>query len=149
MTPKTDTDQIVRTVTINATLDRVWDLVTEPGWWVPNDAPQPVDHTPGHRIVRRSEQYGSFPIEIVKIDPQTYAAFRWASTFPGDELTPGNTTLVEFQIAPLADGVEVTVTESGFDALDAPESVRTKGFEGNSEGWSEQLTSVKTRAEAA
>jgi uncharacterized protein YndB with AHSA1/START domain len=147
MTSSIDTDRIVQTVTINASLDRVWSLVTEPGWWVPTEAPQPIDHTPGHQVVRTSDKCGSFPVEVVRVEPQTYAAFRWASNFPGEALAQGNTTLVEFTVRPLAGGVEVTVTESGFAALDASESVRKSGFDGNTAGWSEELDSLRTRAE--
>ncbi len=147
MTSHTDTDRIVQTVTINASLDRVWSLVTEPGWWVPTAVPQPIDHTPGHQVMRTSETWGSFPIEVVRVDPQVYAAFRWASNFPGEALTAGNTTLVEFTLTPRADSVEVTVTESGFAALEAPESVRTSGLDSNTAGWSEELDNLKTRAE--
>jgi len=147
MNSRTDTDRIVQTVTINASLDRVWGLVTEPGWWVPTDAPQPVDLTPGHQVTRTSEKYGAFPIEVVRVDPKTYAAFRWASTFPGEALAKDNATLVEFTVTPLADGIEVTVTESGFDTLNASESVRMSGFESNTSGWSECLDNLKTQAE--
>ena len=147
MTSRTDIDRIVQTVTINASLDRVWDLVTEPGWWVPAEVPPPIDHTPGHQVVRTSDKYGSFPVEVVRVDPQTYAAFRWASTFQGEPLTADNTTLVEFTLTPLADSVEVTVRESGFAGLPAAESVRKAGFDSNTKGWSQELESLKTRAE--
>jgi uncharacterized protein YndB with AHSA1/START domain len=147
MTSSIDTDRIVQTVTINSNLDRVWSLVTEPGWWVPTESPQPIDHTPGHQVVRASEKWGSFPVEVVRVDPKTYAAFRWASTFPGHDLADGNTTLVEFTVTPLAEGIEVTVTESGFARLDASDSVRKSGFDSNTSGWTECLSNLKTQAE--
>lgn len=140
-------DKIVQEITINAALDRVWDLVTEPGWWVPSDVVVPVERTPGQRTVRDSEKYGRYPIEVVSIDPRTYAAFRWASQFPGDDLPPGRTTLVEFAVESLAAGVRVTVTESGFAALAAPEAVRQAGFNSNTEGWQQELASLKSRSE--
>ncbi|MFI1095598.1 SRPBCC domain-containing protein [Streptomyces sp. NPDC020917] len=142
-------DRIVQDITINAGLERVWDLVTEPGWWVPTDHEVPVDRTPGHQAVRESAKYGRFPVEVVKLDPRTYAAFRWASQFPGEELAPGRTTLVEFSVEELAEGVRVTVTESGFASLDAPEDVRKQGFSANTEGWQMELGALRTRAEKA
>jgi len=140
-------DRIVQDVTIHAGLDRVWDLVTEPGWWVPSDAEIAADRTPGHRTVRESAKYGRFPVEVVRLDPRTYAAFRWASQFPGEELAAGRTTLVEFAVAEVADGVRVTVTESGFSTLDAPDEVREQGVRSNTEGWQMELGSLKTRSE--
>ena len=142
-------DLIEREITINAALDRVWDLVTRPGWWVPTDAETPVDRTPGSRTVRESEKWGRFPVEVVQIDPQTYAAFRWASQFPGEDLAEGRTTLIEFFLAPTADQVKVTVRESGFASLDAAEEVKQAGLTGNTDGWRLEMGSLKERAEAA
>lgn len=41
-------DRIEQVIAINAPLDRVWELVTQPGWWVPSDIEQPINHIPGH-----------------------------------------------------------------------------------------------------
>jgi uncharacterized protein YndB with AHSA1/START domain len=142
-------DRIEQQITINAPLDRVWELVSEPGWWVPSTVPPPVDHTPGHQVVRESEKWGRFPVAVVRIEPKTYAAFRWASHAPGAELTPGNTTLVEFQVERAGDAVRVTVTESGFAALDAPVPDREQAWKDNTGGWQEELGGLKERAESA
>jgi uncharacterized protein YndB with AHSA1/START domain len=142
-------DRIVQDITINADLDRVWELVSRPGWWVPTDIEEPVDHTPGHQTVRKSTEHGPFPVEVVRVDPRTYAAFRWASQFPGAELAPGRTTLVEFDVTPLPDGVRVTVSESGFAALEATDEVKEQGLRGNTDGWRSELGSLKARAERA
>ena len=140
-------DRIERSVLIEATLDRVWDLVTEPGWWVPSQTPGPIDRMPGAIAVRESEQWGRFPVQVVSIDPKTYAAFRWASTSPGEELTGDNTTLVEFHLANEAEAIKVTVVETGFAVLPIPEEARRKGFDGNTQGWGEQLDSLRDRAQ--
>jgi uncharacterized protein YndB with AHSA1/START domain len=140
-------DRIELEITIDAPLERVWDLVTEPGWWVPTETPDPIDHTPGHRTVRTSEKWGAFTVEVVKVDPRTYAAFRWASQFPNEELAPGKTTLVEFFVRPDDDAVSVTVVESGFATLDADETVRKAGLESNTEGWAMEMNELKARAE--
>jgi len=142
-------DRIEQQITINASLDRVWQLVSEPGWWVPSTVVAPIDHTPGHQAVRESEKWGRFPVEVVRVEPKTYAAFRWASQSPGTELTDGNTTLVEFAIEPVGDSVQVTLTESGFTRLDAPESVREGAWKSNTGGWDEELNGLRARAESA
>jgi uncharacterized protein YndB with AHSA1/START domain len=141
------TDRIEHSVLIEAPLDRVWDLVTEPGWWVPTEKPVPTDRTPGAIAVRESEQYGRFPVQVVSVDPKTYAAFRWASTSAGEDLTGENTTLVEFHLATEAEAVKVTVVESGFAALPIPEEARSKGFESNTKGWGMELDSLRDRAQ--
>jgi uncharacterized protein YndB with AHSA1/START domain len=136
------------TIELSAPVERVWDLVTEPGWWVPSDVPVDADRTPGEVVVRESEKWGRFPVEIVELRPMSYAAFRWASTFPGDELTPGHTTLIEFTVTPTDDGVRVAVTESGFSQLDAADELKAQSIESNSGGWTDQLSSLRNHAEA-
>jgi uncharacterized protein YndB with AHSA1/START domain len=141
-------DSIERSIAIAAPLERVWDLVTEPGWWVPSDVETEPDRTPGNVVVRESEKWGRFPVEVVELRPMSYAAFRWSSTFPGEDLVAGRTTLIEFRLTPADDGVRVSVIESGFSRLDATDVVKAKGFESNSDGWTKELASLRGRAEA-
>jgi uncharacterized protein YndB with AHSA1/START domain len=140
-------DVIERSIDIAAPLDRVWDLVTEPGWWVPTDEAVEADRTPGSVVVRESEKWGRFPVEVVDLKPMTYAAFRWASTFPGADLDAGKTTLIEFTLTPSDLGVTVAVRESGFAGLEAAEEQKSQGFESNTDGWRMELDSLRTRAE--
>jgi uncharacterized protein YndB with AHSA1/START domain len=142
-------DRIEQTVSINAGLERVWELVTEPGWWVPSDVPVPADRTPGHRAVRESAKWGRFVVEVVRLDPRTYAAFRWASTFPGEDPEPGRSTLVEFFLAERAGAVEVRLVESGFADLELPADGRATAHQDNTGGWREELADLTARAEAA
>jgi uncharacterized protein YndB with AHSA1/START domain len=144
-------DRIEQTIDICAPLERVWELVSAPGWWVPSDAVAPSAGVapPGRVVVRESEKWGRFPVEVVRVEPRTYAAFRWASQAPGAELTPANTTLVEFRVEPVRDLIRVTVTESGFAALDVPAAAREQARQDNTGGWQEELGSLKERAEAA
>ena len=79
-------DRIEQQIVINAPLERVWDLVSVPGWWVPAAAETAPDRTPGHVTVRESERWGRFPVEVVEMQPRSYAAFRWASQSPGADL---------------------------------------------------------------
>ncbi len=140
-------DSIERSISIAAPLERVWELVTEPGWWVPSDLEIEPDRTPGHVVDRTSEKHGRFPVEVVELRPMSYVAFRWASTFVGEDLAPGRTTLVEFTITPADDSVLVSVTESGFSTLDAPDEIKAQGVESNSGGWDQELISLRVRAE--
>jgi uncharacterized protein YndB with AHSA1/START domain len=141
-------DTIERSIDINAPLERVWDLVTEPGWWVPDDSPRAADRTPGNVVVRESEEWGRFPVEVVELRPQTYAAFRWSSSYPGDDLKPGRTTLIEFTVTPTDQGVQVAVKESGFAQLDATDEVKEQSFGSNSDGWTSQLGVLRDRSVA-
>jgi uncharacterized protein YndB with AHSA1/START domain len=138
---------IEQEISIGADLELVWELVSIPGWWVPSDVPVPVDRTPGSSTVRKSEKCGSFPIEVVELTPRNYAAFRWASQFPNEELAEGRTTLVEFFVTEVQDAVTVRVRESGFAELDASEEVKQAGIRDNTEGWQEELDALRKSAE--
>jgi uncharacterized protein YndB with AHSA1/START domain len=140
-------DRIEQQIVINAPLDRVWDLVSVPGWWVPTEIETEPDRMPGSQTVRESARWGRFPVEVVEMRPPSYAAFRWASQAPGADLAARNTTLVEFFVADAGQGITVTVVESGFAALDAPEEVRQSQLKDNTGGWSEELGSLRARAE--
>ncbi|WP_163507227.1 SRPBCC domain-containing protein [Fodinicola acaciae] len=141
-------DAIEQTITIEAGLDRVWELVTEPGWWVPSDGAVVSTRAAGERVVRESAQWGRFIVEVARIRPRSYVAFRWASAFPGAEPVPGRSTLVEFFVTERPGGVEVRLVESGFTALDLPAQGRGSAREGNVGGWREQLAGLAARARA-
>jgi uncharacterized protein YndB with AHSA1/START domain len=148
-------DRIEQEITIRADLDRVWELVTRPGWWVPDTAAAAADRTsepaadrtPGSRTVRESAKWGRFAVDVVRMEPKTYAAFRWASAFPGEDPDESNSTLVEFFVKPCgADGeVSVTLVESGFGQL--PPELGDKALKDNTGGWHGELASLKDRAE--
>jgi uncharacterized protein YndB with AHSA1/START domain len=140
-------DTIERSIAISAPVERVWELVTEPGWWVPTDLPVEVDRTPGSVVVRESEKWGRFPVEVVELRPMSYAAFRWSSTFPGADLTPSRATLIEFTLTPTEDRVRVSVLESGFSKLEAPDELKAHSVESNSGGWTQELSSLRDRAQ--
>lgn len=142
-------DSIERSITINASLERVWDLVTDPGWWVPDDHDTVGERTPGAITVRESEKYGRYPVRVIEFRPKTYAAFRWAPSFTGEDPTDTNSTLIEFTLAEQSDGVAVTVVESGFDALPLSDEARREGYAANDRGWAEELGVLRDRATAA
>jgi hypothetical protein len=108
------------------------------------DAP---DRSHGSLTVRESEKWGRYVIEVVRLDPMSYAAFRWASEFPGERPAQGNSTLVEFFVKPLGDSeTSVTLVESGFAGL--PDDRGAAAWQANTGGWREELASLKERAEA-
>lgn len=132
--------RVERSISISAGLERVWDLVTRPGWWI-NDG-----EVTDHRIERDGDltrvhdpSCGGFEIRTVTLSPRTYAAFRWRS----DGVTRsvgGPTTLVEFWLDDHGDGtVTVRVVESGFEALDAPDEARRA----NDRGWLQELGALR------
>lgn len=139
-------DKIEREIEIEAPWDRVWELVTETGWWVPDDGGVAGDRAPGATTIRQSEQHGAIPVQVVQLTPQTYAAYRWASTVAPAELTDTNTTLVEFHLDAVGDRIRVRVVESGFAALKVAQDAVQQGVADNSHGWELELTHLRDMA---
>ena len=141
-------DRIERDTLIAASQERVWSLVTQPGWWVADKASlEGTTAIEGDSMLARNSEYGDFPVRVVKVEPQSYVAYRWASGFPGQALRDDNSTLVEFTLSSEGDMTRLRVVESGFAALAATEDLRVKAFNDNNGGWPLELDALKVRAE--
>jgi uncharacterized protein YndB with AHSA1/START domain len=136
-------DQIEREVVIEAPLERVWALITEPehvGTWFA-DAGAEIDLEEGGAITMTWAEYGTVHARVERVEAPRVFAYRWAP-FPepgGKEPVEGNSTLVEFSLAPDGDGTRVRVVESGFHSLDASDEHRRSLHGENSEGWEMEL----------
>ncbi len=135
-------DRIEREISIDAPADRVWSLVSEPGWFINDKA------ITEHRIERNGDLstihdpvHGAFTFRTVELDEPRYAAFRWLA----DSSDPqSDSTLVEFWITPSDSGVLLKVVESGFASLPGTEAERRARFDGNNEGWTIELELART-----
>jgi hypothetical protein len=145
------TDRIERSIEIAADSDRVWQLVSEPGWWI-NDG-----RITEHRIERDGELatvhdpvYGAFPIRTVRLDPPRYAAYRWLAVDGAGRAIEEQSTLVEFWIEDrLGSGVLLRVVESGLDALDVTEDQRRRNLKEHIEGWESELAAACSALDGA
>ncbi|GAA2805393.1 SRPBCC family protein [Kitasatospora paracochleata] len=139
---------IERETLIEASLERVWSLVAEPGFWVADEASLTgAEAKEGDSIVAKNAEYGDFPVRVEKVTPPTYVAYRWVTAFPGEELREDNSTLIEFTLTAEGDKTRLRVVESGFAALPTTEERRTKTLSDNASGWPQVLAALKTRAE--
>lgn len=147
-------DRIEKSAVLHAPLERVWNAVGDSaqfGTWFGMAIDQPfvegatvtavmsateVDD----EIAAQQKPYAgaACPLQIVTVDPPKRLAFRW-NPLPDPEFADV-TTLVEFTLTEVDDGVLLEIVESGFDAL--PASHRTTAFENNSGGWAAQLRLV-------
>ncbi len=139
-------DRIEHRITIRATLDRVWGLVTRPGWWLPGSAAEPARGA-GRVVVAWGRESRPWVIDIVRIEPQGYASFRWAGAFGGAAPAQGNSTFVEFYIRPVGDEIGVAIVESGFATLDLPDSLREDQVKASLGSWRYELAGLRMRAE--
>ncbi|WP_099157076.1 SRPBCC domain-containing protein [Virgibacillus ndiopensis] len=139
-------DRIKREIFINAPIQTVWELISQPARWV-GDAPGPDKvQVDGSRVVADTK-YGQFPVLIEQSEPPNYLACRWASSFAGEEPKGENSTLVEFKLTSKDGGTLLRVVESGFSHLAVSEQERSKFFKGNVHGWEMQMEVLRKRAE--
>ena len=146
----TVSDQIEREVVIYAPVERVWELVTEAehlGRWF-GDAGAEIDLRPGGAMVLRWAEHGANHGRVVAVEPHTRFSYRWAPFRDpgGEEPVEGNSTLVEFTLAPEGDGTRLRVVESGFASLATTEQQRAENLEGNTEGWRLELGELQEYA---
>jgi len=141
------TDDIIKQTILRAPLERVWTAITDPpefGAWFGAewDTPFTVGETASGRMVSTivdpdvaaSQQPFAgtpFAIHIDELEPMTRFAFRWNPSPESKTLTT-----VTFELAEVNGGVELTITESGFDALEP--QLRETAREQNDGGWEAQ-----------
>ncbi len=145
------TDQIEREIVINAPVERVWELITQPehvGRWF-GDAGAEIDLRPGGAMVLRWTDHGTSRGRVVAVEPRSRFAYRWAPfTEPGgEEPVEGNSTLVEFTLQPADDGTRLRVVESGFASLATSEDQRARNLESNTKGWEFETGELREYAE--
>jgi uncharacterized protein YndB with AHSA1/START domain len=135
--------RIERSIEIHADLDKVWELVSQPAWWI-NDGTV-VDHRierDGDLSIVHDDVHGIFHLRTVHLDRPRYAAFRWLSRDGGGDLEEA--TLVEFWITAGPEGrVTVRVVESDFDRVPGSDAERRRQIEDNTEGWTVELDAAR------
>ena len=132
-------DRIEREILIDAPVEVVWEIVTEPehvGSWFSNSAE--IDLRPGGKAILTWDEHGSFPGRIESVDPPNSIAFRWARP-AGAEPAEGNSTLVEFTLSAEVQGTRLRVVESGFQGLHGSDAEKAEYREGNIKGWEHEL----------
>ena len=157
------TDRIQKQTLLRAPLDRVWRAITDAeefGRWfgVRFDGPfvegKPVSATitpttVDEEVAKRQQPHAGTRStwQIVAIEPQRRFAYRWHpfAVEANVDYDREPTTLVEFALSETPDGVLLTITESGFDAI--PEARRFASYDANSEGWAIQADLVRRYAE--
>ena len=131
--------QIERDIVIDAPVDIVWAVVTQPehikGWF--SDAVE-LDLRPGGQALLRWD--GREPVHgrVERVEPPHLFSFRWVVE-PGVEVAEGNSTLVEFRLSEEGGGTRLTVVESGFADLAGPEDENQRRFDDHTGGWGIEL----------
>lgn len=141
------TDRIEKTIVLRAPRSRVWRALTradEFGAWFGMELEGAF--APGARLMGRlttpGHEHLSIAIAVEQVQPEELLSYRWHpyAFEPDVDYAHEPTTLVEFHLAEVADGTQLTVVESGFDRI--PLARRALAFRMNDQGWAEQIMNI-------
>jgi uncharacterized protein YndB with AHSA1/START domain len=131
--------RIEREIVIDAPVEVVWSVVTEPehisGWF--SDSAD-LDLRPGGRAVLHWNDFGTVQGCVERVEPPHFFSFRWAVD-PGRDIDEGTSTLVEFSLRAEQDSTRLTVVETGFQGLAGPEDEKQRCFDSHRRGWELEL----------
>jgi uncharacterized protein YndB with AHSA1/START domain len=132
-------DRIEREVLIDAPMDIVWAVVTEPehisGWF--SDSVE-LDLRPGGKAALHWNEHGTVHGRVERVEPPQFFSFRWV-VGPGVNLAEDNSTLVEFSLSAEGDATRLTVVESGFAGLAKSDDEKQRDVDGHRRGWELEL----------
>jgi uncharacterized protein YndB with AHSA1/START domain len=144
-------DRIEKKVLLRAPRKRVWRALsdsTEFGTWFGMKFDGPflpgakmrgviVPTTVNAEVAKAQKEYEGLPFEITieQMEPERLFSFRWHpyAVERGVDYSGEPTTLIVFALEEVADGIMLTVSESGFDGI--PLARRAKAFTANEQGW--------------
>lgn len=156
-------DRIEKQVVLRAPVARVWQAISDAqqfGTWFGVELEgafvagrpitgriRPTQVDP--EIARAQAAFDGLRVEwfVERIEPMRLLAFRWHphAIEPGVDHAAEPTTLVEFELAEVAGGTQLTIRESGFDRI--PLERRAKAFAGNEGGWTAQADLIRRYVE--
>src|SRR3979411_1677438 len=146
------TDRIEKKILLHAPRQRVWRALSDStefgGWFGVKFDEQFAQGASIHGVIvptavnaevaKAKKEYEGMPFEITieQIQPERLCSFRWHpfAVERGVDYSTEPTTLVVFALEEVPNGVQLTVTESGFDRI--PLARRLKAFTANEQGWS-------------
>lgn len=153
-----NTDRIEKQVLLQAPLESVWRAISDAkefGSWfgMRFDGPfvagarlagdiVPTTVDPDVAAAQKPYEGRRFEIMVDRIEPMRLFSFRWhpGAIDPDVDYSKEPMTLVVFELEKRRDGTLLTITESGFDSV--PLARRAEAFEGNTHGWTAQLTLI-------
>ena len=134
---------IEKSVHIEAPVELVWRMVTEPDQVVRWFAEEiDLRATPGYQgsmtFRPQSGETVHVPISVVSVEAPHRFAYRWNQP-AGTPAAPANSTLVEFTLTPEYGGTRLRVVETGHDGLGWPQDQQDAYVDDHSDGWTTHL----------
>jgi uncharacterized protein YndB with AHSA1/START domain len=131
--------RIEREILIEAPVDVVWTVVTEPEhisrWF--SDAIE-LDLRPGGRALLRWDGRRTVEGRVERVEPPHFFSFRWV-VHPDAEFADEHATLVEFSLRAEGEATRLTVVESGWRDLAGTDEENQGHVDGHTRGWEIEL----------
>jgi len=145
----TSSDRIEQRIYLKASPERVWRALTneaEFSSWFGSDLDDRIAEGVQLNMTCQGER---FAVDIVELTPPSRLVWRWHPGWvdPAVDYSKEPRTTTVFDVAAHGDGTMLTVTESGFDAINAAR--RASVFSDNVNGWLEQVLSLQKHLENA
>ena len=142
------TDRIEKKLLLRAPRSRVWRALTDAGefgqWF---GVEMRGSFAVGERLLGKITTPGydhlTMEVTVERMEMERLFAFRWHpyAIDPAVDYSAEPTTLVELRLEDVPGGTELTVVESGFDAI--PAARRAEAYRMNEGGWAAQLENVR------
>jgi uncharacterized protein YndB with AHSA1/START domain len=140
-------NRIEKRVELDASVSRVWKALTdhrEFGEWfrVKIDGPFKSGEISRGHVTYPGYERLKWEVSIQAIEPERYFAFTWHpyAVDPNADYSDETPTLVEFTLDPTANGMLLTVIESGFDKIPIARAI--EAFRMNDTGWEIQMKNI-------
>jgi uncharacterized protein YndB with AHSA1/START domain len=133
-------DRIEREIDIDAPIDVVWTVITEPehitGWFT--DSAE-LEVRPGGEgrfgwDVKTTNRRTVSNLRVERVDPPHFFSFRWNHP-DGDDPTETNAPLVEFSLEARGSSTRLRLVESGLETIACSEDERESYFAEHTSGW--------------
>lgn len=147
------TDRIEKHITLKAPRSRVWRAISDSGefgeWFrMKLDAPFTPGATLFGKLTVPGYEHVAIEMKVEEVKPESLFSYRWhpGATDTTVDYSAEPMTLVEFRLADANGGTDLTITESGFDAL--PADRRAEAFRMNDGGWTGQIKNIEKHVSA-
>jgi uncharacterized protein YndB with AHSA1/START domain len=144
-------DRIEREIEIEAPIDVVWAVVTEPehmAVWFSESAE--LDVRPGGegRLIwqrKATNHEATVNVRVERVEPPHFFSFRW--DYPdGSEPDSTNAPLVEFSVEKRGESTRLRLVESGLAGIERSDDAKETYFAEHNRGWDEIVARLREYA---
>lgn len=147
------TDRIEKTIELKAPIEKVWDALADHdqfGRWfrVKLEGPFIAGKVARGRITHPGYEHLVWEATILRMERPHLFSMTWHpyAVDPKVDYSKEPPTLVEFKLKPTATGTQLTLVESGFEAL--PKHRLSEALRMNDMGWTQQMKNIQTHVES-